>query len=189
MKKKSTIIVVITTIVLMSIVILVPTAFAMGVTTTNISSYESLLERKNFLPNIEEFDNSENIDYYRFRKIVLFFESNAYNLKVTYNNDEYIKEKLNLDKKYDFYEDKIVVDFLDEEDIGHKNANFKVGDYNFRTVILPDEINVLSYPKEMLFVGTNDFKNEIVYIYFFDSDLDFINKTLDQFIIEECNFK
>jgi len=58
MKKKSTIIVVITTIVLMSIVILVPTAFAMGVTTTNISSYESLLERKNFLPNIEEFDNS-----------------------------------------------------------------------------------------------------------------------------------
>ncbi len=189
MKDKTNVIIITTAFVVFLAICFISFAFAKGVTTNNISSYESLLERKSFLPSLDEFDNSKNFEYYRFRKIVLFFEQNAYNLKVAYNNDEYVKEKLNLDKKYDFYEDEIVVEDYDDEDVGHKKANFRVGNYSFRTVVLPDEINVLYYPKEMLFIGTNDLEQKIVYLYYEDFERDLINTTLDEFVVEECNFK
>ncbi|MFR5172590.1 MAG: hypothetical protein ACLTD6_15570, partial [Clostridium paraputrificum] len=52
---------------------------------------------------------------------------------------------------------------------------FKVNSYTFR-VASGNESYTADYPKSFGMVGTSDDKKSIAYLYFYDSDLDYISK-------------
>ena len=56
--------------------------------------------------------------------------------------------------------------------------------YFFRTL----SIEEFNYPKRLMFVATNDETNEIVYLSFYDDDLDYI-VSLGDFLSDDCGWK
>jgi hypothetical protein len=50
------------------------------------------------------------------------------------------------------------------------------------------QIEEFNYPKRLMFVATNDETNEIVYLSFYDDDLDYI-VSLGDFLIDDCGWK
>ena len=47
----------------------------------------------------------------------------------------------------------------------------------------------LYYPKELVFVGVSQSRNEIAFIYFYDFDLDYIDRSFADFLIEDCGWE
>jgi hypothetical protein len=56
--------------------------------------------------------------------------------------------------------------------------------YTFRTLSLED----FNYPKRLMFVATNDDTKQIVYLSFYDDDLDYI-VSLEEFLMDDCGWK
>ena len=47
----------------------------------------------------------------------------------------------------------------------------------------------LYYPKQIVFVGFSDKNNEIVFVFYDDIDIDYINRSFSDFLIEECGWE
>lgn len=92
-----------------------------------------------------------------------------------YDEDTYSQQKALLEEKYVFQTDAV-----------KGEATAEVDGYYFR--MLSKNEYEMNYPKEVVLIATNDETNEIVYMSFYDDDLDYID-SLDEFILEDCGWQ
>ena len=109
----------------------------------------------------------------------MFFISQIYTLKTSYNSENYLLEKQKILNKYTF-RNKVPVLNTEEKS---KKTEFEIDTFNFKL------LNIINYPKEIIFIGFSDEKKQIAYIYFFDTDLDYIPETFEEFLIYECDWE
>lgn len=115
------------------------------------------------MPKLETLGNMTDTDFLYCERINPVFAFSFYRLAVSYNEEDYEKEKALLDGRYTFLNSSASdCDF---------SPDFEYEGYSFRTA-WDDATLGLYYPKRMFFVGTNDSERKIIYICYRDSDLD-----------------
>ncbi len=183
MKKKIIIAIVIVT-VLSSAVFVVHHFFIGSWSSNNINRYIELTEYRR-VPKIDELGKYNNMEFKYYRQNMLMFFSNAYILKVSYDAENYQKEKEDFLKNY-VYETENLNDY---GGYGSSNEpNFEMDTYSFK-VLSSNEYGLQSYPHHIVFIGTSDEKYEIAIVCYFNSDLDYINSSFPEFIKEECGWE
>ncbi len=131
------------------------------------------------MPSLSAISQPINIEYYNYFSSQLgIFTCEADFLICKYDEKEYLEQKELLSKKYIFQSDSITT--YDYE------TTVELDGYCFRLLSI-DEYE-MNYPKSIVFIGTSDIENEIVYMYFCDDDLDYI-ESLSDFINEDCGWK
>ncbi len=132
------------------------------------------------MPSLNELSNPQKLEYYHYVSNFYIFECDAKTLICEYDEATYSQQKAELEKKYVFQSDSII------DDENNCKPFAKIDGYSFR--MLSTEEYDMDYPKEVVLVATNDEKNEIVYMCFYDNDLDYID-SLDEFIIDDCGWE
>lgn len=150
-------------------------------TSHNISHYEEFLADDNHMPAIDELNNSSGYEYTHFIFSQLIFLSDTQNLIVSYDSNSYDSAKQALDETFTF-EDGIGKD----DDNRTLPASFTYDGFVFRLVCT--DADDFYYPKHFMLIGTSDKANEIAYIHFSDSDLDYIDN-FPEFVEQECGWK
>ena len=148
-----------------------------SVTKTDLKYYEQLTNEVTILPKLSELKNSETINFKYYYKNNLIFGSDAYTLSVKYDEDTYFNEKKELETKYTFH----------LSDMYNKSSIFYMDSFRFQALSL--ENDEISYPKRLMFIGTSDKLNEIVYVFYRNDDLDYIEFSFDYFFKKECGWK
>ena len=145
------------------------------------SHYSVNVER---MPSLADISQAESIEYYDYHSSMLagFITCDCDTLICKYSNDEYLLQKELLDKKYVFQNEPLTT-MPDEPEC---KPTVEVNGYTFRALSV-DEYE-LFYPKEVSFIATNDEENEILYMSFYDDDLDYI-ESMEEFILNDCGFK
>lgn len=178
-------------IIVWVIAVLVVCVFALGmyalfgsVTSHNIERYINLTEENNFLPKLDELGEYEDYYFKYYHKNNLFiFSSDAYTLKVSYDAENYEKEKERLEQKY-VYRTEPWRNWGGEK---AKEAQFQIDTFDMK-ILSELEYDQLHYPKRLAFVGTSDKNQEIAYVYYYDSELDYIDRSFAEFLREDCGW-
>ncbi len=135
-----------------------------------MDDYAEFTESNNLMPKSENLGEYEAAEFRHFHKErLLGFDSDAYTLIVKYNEEEYEKEKYEIDTEY----------------IGFKK--FELDNFDF-TLVESNQLNSINIPKEMLFVGISNSTYEIAYVYFYDDDFDYMDKNYAEFLIKDCGW-
>lgn len=140
--------------------------------------YAEAMEEIKSLPALTEIGNTENVTYYDyFSTLGLgFFTCDADYLICQYSENEYQKQVEAVNETYVFHSEKLSASGHSIEPVA------EIDGYTFR--LLED----IAYPKQLIFIATNDETHEIIYMYFCDDDLDYITSLTD-FILDDCGFK
>lgn len=123
------------------------------------------------LPDLPEYIN---IDYKYTHKTMLLFESDSIALIVKYDDKTYKSEKDKLSEKYTFLDKKVPSNYEENKYCIPENE-FLINSYVFKIVGGTDKNNK-QFPKYFGMIGTSDDKKSIAYMYFYDSDLDYIGE-------------
>ncbi len=168
--------------------------------TDNIGYYQALsgeLEGTDMIPVLgEEFDlycpydlpwlsELEPYEDYRFDYTAIrrsIFQSHAYTLIVSYDAEIYQHKKAALLQDYSYLTDT----FSGGGEVENHSPEFDLDGFHFRAVREDrDHADV----QNMFFVGFSDEHNEIVFLYYHDQDLDYIDCSLPAFISEETGWE
>lgn len=146
---------------------------------TNIDEYLKSGEHidsyaKNVMPDISKLPKYKNIEYRYNNQSKILINSDAMLLVVQYDDETYKNEKVKLASNYKFLDKKVLLEGSDDT-YTIPEYEFSINSYNFKIV---DENNKkgLGYPKSFGMIATSDEKKSIAYLYFYDSDLDYIGK-------------
>ena len=147
--------------------------------TTNIKKYLNSGTKldayaKNFMPAIEDLPKYQGISCKYNHTSIILFETDTVMLVVNYDEETYKKEKEKLTEKYKFLNQKAVVDF-DTSKYCIPEYEFSINNYDFKVVDESDNYKA-KYPKSFGMIGISDEKKSIAYLYFYDYDLDYIQK-------------
>lgn len=178
MKKK--IVISVVSLILLCAAAFVINALIGGWTSYDINKYAELVSEQNALPKLDELGKYDSIYFKYYHNNMLIFESDAYVLKLSYDDDNYQKEKNKLSQKYIYQTEPLSY-------IGNtKEPTFQTDSFDFKVL----DVNKydLFYPKELIFIGTSDKSKQIAYVYFYDFDIDSINVTFEEFLKEECGW-
>lgn len=160
--------------------------FGMGIRVSyDIDRYTKLQSTYDFLPAVDELGNYDDLYFHHLHKrSYLIFKSDAYVLRVSYSDStEYTKHKNRIEETYVF-----ASPFTDEfgyevsETYGDSSSGFA-----FR--MLSDDAYGLWYPKKMVFIGVSDDRRELAFVFFEDTDLDYIDDPIGKFLSEECGWE
>lgn len=154
---------------------------------TDIKNYlntgEKMLDTnaKDVMPKLNELPKYKSISYKYNHKSILFFESDAVTLVLTYDDKTYKREKDKLTKTYTFLNKKIEFSDMDDDEYKYiiPEYEFSINTYNFKVVGEEGKGNT-EFPKSFGIIGTSDKKKSIAYLYFYDFDLDCIGKKNDK---------
>ena len=125
------------------------------------------------LPKLAELEPYENIDFHYQARRVIVFQSHSYILHLRYDAAGYEAQMAAFEEAYDWRTEPITGE---TEGV---SPDFELDGYQFRCV------QGGYYPKEMLCIGTREEDHEIVILYFYDQDLDFINPDMAGFLLDE----
>lgn len=152
-----------------------------------IQTPQMIREDGDFIPNLDQIGDTQQVEYYHFYRDMRLFESDAYVLVCEYGSDEYENQKAIIEQKCVF-EDKI--DERNDAYIQYVCYPYaEIDGFLFRRLAdKEDDDTYESYPKEVHIVATNDDTHEILYIDYYDFDLDYIS-SFDSFIMEDCGWK
>lgn len=142
-----------------------------------VQQYSSSESENKLMPELSELGNPEKIEYYKLFSASFIFAHETDGLICTYTQEEYAIQKARLDTTYNFQTEKTANDIL---------PAVEIDGYQFRLLSI-DEYD-LYYPKEVVLIGYSDDANEIIYLEFYDIDLDYIT-SLEEFIADECGWK
>lgn len=137
----------------------------------DIKIYNNLVETVDFFPEVSELKNYDEISL-KYSENEGIFSWYSYILKVSYFDVDFETEKTRIEENYSF--DKRFSDVIE------------VDTFNIR--VLDIEKYQLEYPKYLAFVGVSESTKEIVYIYYEDQDLDTIDDSWEDFILDNCNW-
>ena len=178
-KKVRNIILICISIIAISSLALVFTPFSY--TKDDIKYYKDLTKNNKILPKLDNLGNYIDIKFKYYHKDVIIFESDAYTLTVKYDENNFNNEVAKINNNYHFQNNTV-------KDINNEfNPNFTIDDYEFKLLSL-DEYDLLSFPKEIYLIGFDNKNHEIIYIYFYDNDLDYITSFKD-FLYEYCDWQ
>lgn len=186
MSKKKIGIVVIPLILILLIIGSLFAYFVFGINETtryNIDEWENLEKNFTYLPSVNEMGEYADLKSKYLHKEYFICQSDAYTLKARYSKEAFDKQKDYIKNNYFFQE--IVVEY--GEEIIEREASFKFDGFEFQMLSLR-EYN-LYYPKQIVFVGFSDKNNEIVFVFYDDIDIDYINRSFSDFLIEECGWE
>ncbi len=146
----------------------------------NVEKYNEVLESVDVLPALDEIGNYEDLYFKHYHDRMLFFVSDAYTLKVSYDVQNYNKEKELLSEKFVYQTDTL------RYNENEKEPHFQYDGFEFNVL----DVNKydLMYPKKLVLVGFSDQKQEIAYVYYYDFDLDVIDTSFGEFLKEECGW-
>ncbi len=153
---------------------------------SNILYYEKI-SYVSVMPKLDLLQEYTDKKYRYYCHESFFYNSQAHTLLLTYEDDEYEKQKLAVQESYHFHEGKIQQISADEID-----SSFTLDGFEFNTLDFSGKYSndyKLQYPKSMCFIGFNNDMHQIVYIYFHDTELDFISDNLAEFIKDDCNWE
>ena len=167
--------------IFISVLILIFIGFSKS-NTTNIKKYLNNGTKidtyaKNFMPAIEDLPKYQDISYKYNHSSIILFETEAITLVVNYDEETYEKEKEKLTERYKFLNHKVVSDF-DKSKYYIPEYEFSINNYDFKVAEGNDNYEAI-YPKSFGIIGISDEKNSIAYLYFYDYDLDYIQKDKD----------
>lgn len=134
------------------------------------------------MPSLLEIGEYEEISYLYFKQKQYIFKRESVLLEVVYNQDTYPIEKTKISNDYVFLTEPVIS--------GNYYLlpayEFQISNYYFQVVYIEEA--EYHYPKSISFIAYNDDKQSIVYMYFFDFDLDSIGETGDNPNDEMVNF-
>lgn len=135
---------------------------------------------KDIMPTLNDLPKYQNIKYKYTHKSMIVFESNSVVLVVNYDDKTYKSEKDKLAKKYIFLDQKIPFNG-DESKYIIPEHEFSINSYTFKVVAgnVNGKRNT-QFPKSFGMIGTSERKKSIAYLYFYDTDLDFIGRKDDK---------
>ena len=150
-----------------------------------VAPWGEVTEIKEFdaLPTVDEIGNAQEVDYYEYFFKVCIFAWDSYTLICTYGIDEYQAQEDYINQTYVFQTDELQ-DLTRDPPI---SPYAEIDGFSFRVLSISEY--QLRYPKKMILIGTNDQTNQIAYIAYDSSDLDYIEESLADFIEEECGWK
>lgn len=128
------------------------------------------------LPKISELGDFLDFEYHDYKYQMIIGEPATHTLICRYDTEIYKIQKNKIDSTYYFQDDKI----------NTTEPEVTIDGYNFR--MLSDEVYFDYFPKKVAFIATNDSTNEIVYLRFFNVELDYI-ESLKEFILSDCGWK
>lgn len=137
------------------------------------------------LPEIDELGEPERIEYhYFYNQIALFFDSDCYTLICTYSPEDYAERVAALETQYVFHTESLYAG----REAERLEPLYTLDGYRFRFLEMNTETYDLQFPHYMVLVGTNDETREIVWSYYSDDDLDYIDDPAE-FLLKDCGWK
>ena len=134
-------------------------------------------------PVMPEIGEPVNVEFCEYDLVHSIFTSETDALICQYNEDDYWVKKNALEVLYTFQTEPITAN--DKTCI----PTAQIDDYNFRLLTESDEDEWdMKFPKSIALIATNDTTYEIVYIAFYDQDLDYV-ESLTDFINQFCGWK
>ena len=125
------------------------------------------------MPKLSALEPYEELQFaYQARRIIVF-ESHSYILHLSYDAAGYEAQMAAFEEAYDWR-----TELITGETEG-VSPGFELDGYQFQCV------QGGYYPKEMLCIGTREEEHEIVILYFFDQDLDFVSPDMAAFLRDE----
>ena len=125
------------------------------------------------MPKLSALEPCEEMHFlYQARRMIVF-ESHTYILRLRYDAAGYEAQMAAFEEAYDWESELIPGE---TEGVA---PDFSLDGYRFRCV------EGGYYPKEMLCIGTREEDHEIVILYFYDMDLDFVSPDMAAFLRDE----
>lgn len=121
-----------------------------------------------------------NVEHYHVSSFAFIFSSETDYLICQYSQEEYETQKNRLNSVYTFQTETI------KDRYSSCEPTAEIDGYQFK--MLSIEQSEYGYPKNVYLIGYSDAAREIVYLEFYDIDLDYI-RSLKEFIIDECGWK
>lgn len=132
-------------------------------------------------PEPEELGQPETVEYHYFEGHGSIFTWGSKTLICGYSAEDYQEQLSWLEDYYVFQEEPVTSH-------GYTLApEATVGEYEFRLLSFGEESYQLDYPQCLFFVGTNADAGEIVFLYYGDQDLDYI-ESLEKHILGYCGW-
>ena len=149
--------------------------------------YEVVQCESDFLPEINDIGDTQSLAYYhvgRFNSMMFYSESDV--LVCEYGEAEYLAQKAAIEEKYAF---ETRIDERDDSYVQYVCYPYaEIDGFLFRRLADEEGAEMYSsYPKEVHIVGKNDETREIVYLDFYDFDLDYISD-FTRFIKVDCGW-
>lgn len=134
------------------------------------------------MPSLSEIGTPASLEFHDYySQAWIFFTCDTDILIAAYSPEDYALQKARLEETYSFRD-------LPMTSCGYScEPACQLDGYSFRVVAL-DEEQGFFYPKCMMLVATNDDAGEIVYLCFYDDDLDYI-ESLEVFLKEDCGWE
>lgn len=143
--------------------------------------YSAISNEHLLMPKLDKIAQPESIEYHSYYStFFIYFTCESETLICKYNEQDYNQQKKFLNEKYIFQQEKPIESGYSCEPVA------EIDGYTFRFLSI-DEYDLL-YPKDLYFIATNDSTHEIVYMSFYDDDLDYITSTVN-FINNSCGWK
>lgn len=120
------------------------------------------------LPSVDKVGMTDKIQIYQYKHRYGPFGTNVTYLVCNYNKEEYAQQKIAALNSF------------------NSNAAGGINNYHFRS-LSELEYDFIYYPKRMAYIITNDETHEIIYMSFYDIDLDEIT-SFESFINEDCGW-
>ncbi len=161
--------------------------FIVSVETTLIDEY---FDQKYIFPKVYNLGEYERTSYKHYQNKSFIFCEDIYVLKVRYNPENYRTQKTAVENMYKYvdlttfnrtYKYVEGVDFTP-----YNGTTFISNDYTFRLVD-SEFYGLYGSPKEMFFVGTSDVRKELVFVLYYDQDMDTLfGETFDEHLQNVC---
>lgn len=131
------------------------------------------------MPSLDEIGEPENLEYHDYYSQMSIFTCDSDVLIAAYDEASYKQQKNILEEKYRFVSTPLTACGHSCDPICHMDG------YVFRVVELEEQYY---YPKHVMMIATNDSTQEIVYLCFYDDDLDYI-ESLKEFLKKNCGWE
>lgn len=145
-----------------------------------ISHYSAVTDEFERMPTLEQVGKPESMTYYDYSCAVLIFNCDAHALLCSYDRAEYAAQKAAIGESYRFQEGQF------ENFYKNGDSSAQVDGWQFH--LLAEEEPGILYPKKLILIGFQETQHRIVYLSFYDADIDYIDD-LEGFILDRCGWK
>lgn len=145
------------------------------------SHYRAVTDEFERMPALDQIGEPENIIYYDyFSSQAGIFTCDADALICRYDREGYELQKETIAHSYRFQEDRI--------EYWYNNCDPSAELDGWRFHLLAEDETGIDYPKRLIFIGFHEQEQQIVYLSFYDDDLDYISD-LEAFLLDDCGWK
>lgn len=154
-----------------------------------VQHYASVVEYDDRMPSLDEIGQPVNVEYCNVDTRYFIFFPEADYLICQYAPDEYARQKSSLDAKYIFQTETMYsYDYFNETYTDPCEPVAELDGYQFRVLSTEmDYAHDTDYPWHMNLIGCSDEKQEIIYLSFNDTDVDY-HTSLTDFLYDECGW-